>query len=61
MEFEYRYLVSQICWLGWSPRQGSDVSSSQRGERQGAAAQLDHGDRRERPIFNFQFQFSIQR
>ena len=84
MEFEYRYLVSQICWLGRSPRQGSDVSSSQCGERQGGAAQLDHGDRREpskyqlqfivfnfnfqfncdqreRSIFNFEFQLSIQR
>ena len=61
MEFEYRYLVSQICWLGWSPRQGSNVGSSQCGERQGGAAQLDHGDRRERSIFNFNFQFNGDR
>ena len=65
MGFEYRYLVSQICWLGRSPRQGSDVSSSQCGERQGGAAQLDHGDRRESSkyrlqflVFNFNFQFN---
>ena len=61
MEFGYRYLVSQICWLGRPPRQGSNVSSSQCGERQGGAAQLDHGDRCERSIFNFNFQFNGDR
>ena len=68
MEMEYRYLVSQICWLGRSSRQGSNVSSSQCGERQGAAAQLDHGDRREPSkyqlqfiVFNFNFQFNCDR
>ena len=41
-------LTLQICRLGWKTRQGSNVSSSQRGQRQWRADPVNNGDRRQR-------------
>ena len=47
-ELKLTFAPLQICRLGWKTRQGSNVSSSQRGQCQRRADPLNNGDRRQR-------------